>query len=199
MSEKPKVYGLVLAAGRSTRMGQPKLQLRIGGQPFLERAIRTLQLGYCCQVLVVVNEIDEWVQSVVQGSGALVVVNPDRTSEQIASVRVGVRALPPDWDAVAILPVDLPLLQPASVGAVVRAFRRDGPPIVLPMHNDTAGHPVVIGRSLADALLEDPLEEGVRSFIMAHERDVQGIPVRDEGVLIDIDSPDEYRRYVTNP
>lgn len=190
------VDAVILAAGASTRMEQPKPLLEVGETTFLERAIRILKEGGCRSVVAVVNGTDDWVQRLADATGAAVVVNEDPESEQIASLRLGMAALPEDWSAVAVLPVDVPLVAPETVRSLVHAFQQHGAPITLPFHNGVAGHPVLIGRAIADEVLGRSWDEGVRSIIMMHAHDLREVKVMDPGILIDVDTPEDYWRYV---
>jgi molybdenum cofactor cytidylyltransferase len=190
------VDGVVLAAGRSTRMEKPKALLEIGSETFLERAIHVLREGGCRSVVAVLNGEDDWPQRLADAAGATVVVNPRSDSEQFDSLRLGIEALPEDWGAVAVLPVDVPLIAPETVRALVEAFGRRPAPVTLPFHNGVAGHPVLIGRQISQEVMAQRWEEGVRSLIMTHARDLSEVKVVDPGILIDIDTPEDYWRYV---
>lgn len=197
MTDHPApIDAIVLAAGYSTRMERPKPLLEIGTETFIERAIRVLREGGCRHVVAVLNGEDDLLQRVADTAGAAVVLNQDSASEQLDSVRCGLRALPPDWAAVAVLPVDVPLVSVETVQLLVQGFREQPAPVLLPFHNGVAGHPVVFARETAPELLERDWEEGMRSLIMSHARDLREVRVADPGILIDVDTPEDYWRYV---
>ncbi|NJD09900.1 MAG: nucleotidyltransferase family protein [Gemmatimonadetes bacterium] len=196
MNPPAPVDAIILAAGQSSRMERPKPLLEIGAETFIERAIRVLGEGGCRHVVAVLNGQDAQLERLVESRGATVAVNDAAGSEQLESVRRGLRALPDGWEAVAILPVDVPLVSAQTVQLLVEAFRAQPAPVLLPFHNGVAGHPVLIGRALAAEVLEYDWEEGMRSLIMAHARDLREVRVTDPGILIDVDTPDDYWRYV---
>jgi CTP:molybdopterin cytidylyltransferase MocA len=196
VADRANVDAVILAAGRSTRMEEPKPLLRVGEETFLERTIGMLKAGGCRYIVAVVNGEADWAQRLADASGAAVVVNEESDSQQIESLRLGIRALPPDWDAVAVLPVDLPLIADETVKAVVDVARAELPPLTLPFHNGVAGHPVVLGRQLEAEIFDNRWEEGIRSLIMTHARDLREVKVVDPAILIDIDSREDYWRYV---
>jgi CTP:molybdopterin cytidylyltransferase MocA len=196
MTESVKIDAVILAAGRSTRMERPKSLLEVGSETFLERTIHMLKFAGCRYIVAVVNEHDDWIQRLADASGAAIVVNDAEESQQIDSLRCGVRALPPDWDAVAVLPVDLPLIADGTVKTLLDVVRAERPPLTLPFHNGVAGHPVVIDRELEHEIFDTSWEEGVRSMIMKHGRDLREVRVVDPAILIDIDSKEDYWRYV---
>lgn len=190
------IAGIVLAAGRSRRMGRPKPFLRLGGATFLERAVRTLRDGGCEPVVVVAGPAaDETARRVAEAAAALgvkVVENPEAGSEQVDSLRVGLRAVGPDAEAAVVLPVDVPGADAGTVRALADAFRARGAPVVLPLHAGRHGHPVLFGRAVWPELLADPLPDGARTVIHAHAAELEEVPV--PALPADVDTPDDYRR-----
>lgn len=190
------VDAVILAAGLSTRMEKPKPLLEVGNETFLEHAIHVLKEGGCRYIVAVLNGEDDWQQRLADATGAAVVINGNPESQQLDSLRLGIAALPEDWSAVAVLPVDVPLVAAETVRALVEACAEQPAPVTLPFHNGVAGHPVVIGRSIADEVMKRHWDEGVRSLIMTHARDLREVRVIDPGILIDVDTPEDYWRYV---
>jgi molybdenum cofactor cytidylyltransferase len=190
------IHGVILAAGRSSRMSRPKALLEVGSETFLQRAAATLRAGGCAEVRAVVGADAEWAHAAAEDAGVGLVVNADPASEQVDSLRLALEALPATARAVLVLPVDLPLVTEDTVRALVQAYGAERPPLVLPFHNGVAGHPVLLDRGLFAEVLGGGLDEGVRSLIMAHARDMREVKVDDPGILIDIDTPDDYWRYI---
>ncbi len=190
------VDGIVLAAGRSSRMGQPKPLLEVGEESFLERAVRVLRDGGCRRVFVVAHEDDAEVIELAESADADVVLNPDAGSEQIDSLRRGLEALPEDSEGVVVLPVDHPLLATATVEAMILAFRHRKAPIVRATYRGEPGHPTLFARELFPELSQSHLPDGARTVIDAHADEIEDVPVDDPGVPIDINTPEEYRREV---
>jgi CTP:molybdopterin cytidylyltransferase MocA len=186
------IDGVVLAAGRSARMGRPKPLLRVDGETFLERAIRRLAAGGCRSVSVVVSDREGAVPRLARALGASVVVNPESSSAQIDSVRLALANLPPDSSAVVVLPVDAPLVAIATVAAVIAAFRARRAPLVLPVHAGKDGHPVLLARATFASILRDDLPEGLHSLLQSRADTIERVPVDDYGTLSDIDTPEQY-------
>ena len=188
------VDGIVLAAGRSTRMGQSKAQLELpSGRTFLEQAVHTLRDAGCRYVVAVVNDTEDWTARLADVAGAAVVINDKPASEQIDSIRLGIAHLPDDSEAAVILPVDVPKVKTRTVAAVLQAFAQDKSAVVVPTHNGTPGHPVLFARSVFGELMAEPLPRGAESIVEAHAADRAEIEVDDAGVLFDVDLPAEYR------
>jgi molybdenum cofactor cytidylyltransferase len=194
------VDGIVLAAGRSTRMGQPKAQLELpSGRTFLEQAVHTLRDAGCRYVVAVVNDAEDWTARLADVAGAAVVINDQPKSEQIDSIRLGLAHLPDDAAAAVVLPVDIPRVKTETVRAVVDAFAQDQTPVIVPTHQGTPGHPVLFARAVFGELMADPLPRGAESIVEAHAADRTEIAVDDPGVLFDVDVPAEYRELRGGP
>lgn len=190
------IVGIVLAAGRSLRMGRPKALLKIGAETFLERAISTLSTGGCAPVLVVTGPEDlpepASIARAARASGAEVCVNPAQDSEQIDSLRAALSALPHETLAAVVLPVDVPVSGSATVSAVIGRFTDSAAPLVVPTFAGHRGHPILIGGDLFPEILLGDLPEGVRSLIRLHETELGEVHVEDPAVLFDVDTPWDY-------
>lgn len=192
------IGGIVLAAGRSRRMGAPKPLLEVGGESFLAHVAGVLRGGGCSEIVVVVGAQEEEaahrIASEAREAGTRVVVNPLPEAEQIDSLREGLRALPPETEAVVVTPADFPRIEARTVRALIAAFRRAGAPIVLPTYGGRHGHPTLFARAVFPELLADPLPLGARSVVHAHADDLEEVPVEDAGTLFDVDTPADLRR-----
>ncbi|HEX8693560.1 MAG TPA: nucleotidyltransferase family protein [Longimicrobium sp.] len=190
------IAGIVLAAGRSRRMGEPKAFLRLEGRSFLERTLAALHHGGCGELVVVTgpreDDVARRIAEAALALGARVVVNPAPDSEQADSLRLGLRALPDDAEAAVVAPVDVPEIEAALVLALVEAFRRTAAPVALPSHGGRHGHPVLFARGVWPELLEGPLPQGARTVIHAHAHDLAEVPV--PRLAADVDTPEDFRR-----
>lgn len=191
------IDGIVLAAGASKRMGEPKPLLRVEGTTFLERAVHVLRTGGCRYVLAVVND-DDWTERLADVSGAAVLVNDQPNSEQIDSLQLGIANLSEDCDGVMVLPVDFPGVQTETVAKLIQTFEERNATIVNPSCDGEPGHPVIFSRRVFAELLVAGLPDGARSVMARHARDTYLVPVDDRGVLIDIDTRADYDEHVKN-
>jgi CTP:molybdopterin cytidylyltransferase MocA len=181
-------------------MGKPKALLNAEGGTFLSRILTSLKQGGARPLLVVVREKEGPVATEAEAFGGTVVVNPDPAPGPISSLQAGIRALSPEPDAVFFAPVDHPLFAAETVRALYRAFQETGAPLVIPAFEGWRGHPVLFGRCLFPELLEDDLPEGARTVVRRYLDERVQVPVRDAGILADIDTPEEYRaRFRRNP
>jgi molybdenum cofactor cytidylyltransferase len=190
------VDAVVLAAGRSSRMGHPKASLQIGERTFLEQAIHTLRDGGCRYVVAVLAAKDDRAQQLADAAGAAIVLNHAAESEQIESLRLGIAALPEDSDAVAVLPVDFPLILPATIRALIDSFVERPAAVLRPAFHYKPGHPTIFACGLFAEIGASHGTHGARDTVEAHQDEVRDLPVDDEGVTIDIDTPEDYTRHV---
>jgi CTP:molybdopterin cytidylyltransferase MocA len=184
------IGAVVLAAGASSRMGRPKAAMTVGreGPSFLEAILATLDAAGVAVVRVVVRpgEAREAVRDV---------VNPNPTAGMLSSVQCGIRALPPGLAAVFVWPVDHPLVDKATVLAMIAAFRTGGAPIVVPACDGRRGHPVLVSARVLPELFTVDASLGAAAVVHAHADRVE-LAVEDRGVLSDVDTPGDYERLV---
>src|SRR5205807_8477255 len=160
------IPAIVLAAGRSTRMGRPKALLPLGGnETFLSRIVRTLHDADVDDVVVVVgHEPDPVIADLTQrDAAARFVINHEYDSGQLSSVLAGLRVIDrPGVAAALVTLVDVPLVKASTVRAVVDRYRRTRAPIVRPVCAGRHGHPVLIDRTLFDDLRGGDPQQGAK-------------------------------------
>jgi len=193
------IPGLILAAGLSSRMGRPKALLPAGsgGPSFVHRLSSALLEGGVADVIVVGRADDSALRLEVErlGTGVRYVVNPRADEGQLSSVLAGLNAADrPGVHGVLVAPVDAPLVQPATVRALLTAFAARHAPIVRATYRGRHGHPVVFGRVVFDALRHADPSLGAKSVVRSHAADAVDVEVDDPAVVHDIDRPDDYVR-----
>jgi CTP:molybdopterin cytidylyltransferase MocA len=158
MSDHSAYLGIVLAAGRSERMGRSKALLPTGDDSFLRAAVETLSAGGCDPVVVVTGS--EEAEAEAKSAGAEVVWNDARDAEQIDSLRLGLSARAEAAFACAaavVLPVDHPLVQVDTVRALIEAAGARPGAVVRPVLDGQPGHPTLFPRSVWARLLDPEL------------------------------------------
>jgi molybdenum cofactor cytidylyltransferase len=192
------IVGLILAAGESSRMGIPKATLTYRGQTFLERIVQTLREGGLERIVVVLGHRAEEIQRQVKMEAALVVINPAYPSDQTSSLQAGLRSLAAaDLEAVLLCLVDHPAVSAETVRKIMATFRECGAPVVIPTYHGRRGHPVLIGQLLFEELLGLSSDVGADSVVRRYRAATQFVEVEDEGIVIDVDDPQSYRRLVS--
>jgi len=179
-------------------MGSPKALLRSpDGRLFVTRIVDTLRESGIANVVVVTGRDHHAIVDALQHArrSPLIVRNPDPARGQLSSMLVGMDAVVnANTDGVLMTLVDVPMVRVSTVVQVISEWRRTRAPIVRPAIGHRHGHPVIFDRSVFDALRAAPLEGGAKSVVRAHEHDLLNVPVSDEGCLVDVDTPEQYRR-----
>jgi molybdenum cofactor cytidylyltransferase len=193
------IPAIILAAGASSRMGRAKavLPLAPGGDTFVARLVQTFARAGADDIVVVVGAHADQVRSALSQLATLArsVENAQYERGQLSSLLTGLDiADRPGVRAVLAMPVDMPLVAPDTVRAVIAAYRSAHRPIVRPVVGGRHGHPVLFDRSMFGALRAADLSRGARAVIAAHLSEVLDVPVDDTGAIRDIDTPEEYER-----
>jgi len=186
---------IVAASGLSLRMGTSKPLLDADGHSFLARVLESLRTGGAHPILVVVRDLEGPEGEEAKAQGGALVLNPDPSPGPISSLQAGIQALPEEAPGTLFCPADHPLFTAETVGVLIEAFLQNGAPIVAPEFDGRRGHPVIFGRDLFPELLQDDLPEGARTVVGRYLGRRLSVPVRDPGILADIDTPNDYRRH----
>ena len=194
------IPGIVLAGGKSSRMGRPKALLPIGssGETFFDRVTRTLLDAGVEQVVVVVGADALAIRAGARPrQGVRIVDNPDYELGQLTSLLAGLRAIDASsTTAVLVTLIDVPLVSAATVRTLIAARRERAAPIVRPVSKGRHGHPVIFGRELFDELQGADPAKGAKPVVRAHAVDMAEVPIEDEGAFTDIDTREDYERFI---
>jgi molybdenum cofactor cytidylyltransferase len=190
----PRIVGLVLAAGRSTRMGANKMLADFRGRPLI-RATVERALGFGLDRLVVVTGHQAGaVGAALAGLAVTVVHNAAFASGLASSLKRGVEAAG-DADAALVFLGDMPLIDAETVKRMIAAFNpAEHRSIVVPSHKDVRGHPVLWGQAQFPAIATLTGDQGAKPLIAQFSEDVVDIDTANEGVLLDADTPDALER-----
>ncbi len=193
---------MILAAGLSSRMGQPKQLLPWEGEPLLTHVVRQALAARVDPVVVVLGHR---FGQIAQALLPLVTSAPDRVrlqynssyleGGQSSSVRAGLGALPATAAGVVVLLGDMPLVTADHIDALVARYEEIRPArgervVIVPRCGDRRGHPVLFGRGFWDDLIE-PGDQGARGVLHAHSEAVVEVPAGEE-VLLDLDTWEDY-------
>jgi CTP:molybdopterin cytidylyltransferase MocA len=179
-------------------MGSPKAALLTpDGNTFVTHIVRTLHAAGVVDLVIVTGRHHDAVIDALARDGQItsprIVCNPDPSRGQLSSLIAGMATvITPSTEAVMMTLVDVPLVQVATVTAVIDAWRRSRAPIVRPAIGDRHGHPVIFDRAVFDELRRAPLDAGAKSVVRAHQDEIVNVAVDDEECVRDVDTPDDY-------
>jgi len=192
------IVAVVLSAGESSRMGRPKALLPIDGQTFIERIVAALKQTKVGKIIVILGHNARELQSKISHLPVEILINTDYKLGQLSSLQLAVRNLQPDLDCDGMLVhlVDHPYLAPALVEEMIRRFYETRKRIIVPKFHGKRGHPVIFSNALFDEILSAPMAEGAKAVVNAHRAETLEIETEEEGIAVDIDTPELYQQHV---
>jgi molybdenum cofactor cytidylyltransferase len=197
-----RTFAVIPAAGKSTRMGRPKLVLPLGGSTVLERVIDTLRQAGVEQIVVILGPDVADLSTGAEAAGARVLLLPEQTPDMRTTVEHGLRWLeeefhPDSADWWLLAPADHPALEPAVVRDVLQARTSASTwSIIIPACNGRRGHPALISWRHVAGIRALPPEVGIDAYLRAHSNETLELAVVSEGVLVDLDTPRDYEMMV---
>jgi molybdenum cofactor cytidylyltransferase len=186
-----KVTAVLLAAGRSQRMGTPKQLLKIEGKPFIRHCLDALVTSGIADIVVVLGAFQEKIEPVITDLPVRIVSNPAMESEMAESVRLGLDAVDDQSSGILIHLCDHPLVTAETCEKLLNAHLSDPFKIVIPTYEARRGHPTLFPTSLIRAILSGG---NLKDIIRANSESVESVSVDDQGTIWDIDSLDDYNR-----
>lgn len=195
------IPAIVPAAGRSERMGRPKLILPIGDTTVIAHLVRALAEGGAAPVVVVTPPHDAPGAAVLadeaRSAGAEVVVAAERPADMRGSFELALDHLGtgPPPATVLLAPADSLGISAEVTAAVIASARSNPEAIIIPTCQGQRGHPIALPWPLAVRTRALPLGAGINALVALHAAEVIELPVADTRILDDLDTPDDYRRY----
>ena len=189
------VGAIILAAGGSTRFGQPKQLVAFQGESLVRRAVRAAMEAECARIAVVAGESIASIEKELRETSAAVVPNPDWQRGLGTSIRCGLQHLLAsisDLDAVLIMACDQPFVESSTVAALIAKQKKTRTPIISSSYADTLGIPALFDRSCFEALLALPDQSGAKALIESRPNDVTQVEF--ERGALDIDTPADLER-----
>jgi molybdenum cofactor cytidylyltransferase len=189
------VGAVVLAAGLSRRMGQPKVLLPwANNRTILEHIIDQLIRARIDQVTVVTGHQSREVKALLKPLDVDVVYNQDyKTGEMLSSVQAGLNAMPPQVAAALIVLGDQPRIQPKTVYHIMNTYAETASDLIVPSFQMKRGHPLLIGRRYWGEILALRENSSLRDVMNAHSDAITYVNIDNDSILRDIDTPEDYR------
>ncbi len=195
MTGNLKIGGILLAAGGSSRLGQPKQLLEFEGQTLLRRAAEAIAGSVCDPLVVVVGSENEKTEGEIADLSLTTCLNPDWRSGMSSSIKVGLNELllkEPQIDAVIITLCDQPFVDADTIAHLVAIFKETRKSIVAAKYAGVVGVPALFSREMFEALSELQGDKGARDLIRDPSAAVETIEI--EEAAIDIDTRDDLER-----
>ncbi|NDV25936.1 DVU_1551 family NTP transferase [Desulfovibrio sp. JC010] len=189
-----KIYGLILAAGFSSRMGKLKALLPLDGCTVLSRCIRSLVNGGASDIFVVTGHMAEQVGAEAKTLGMHEIFNPDYEQGMFSSVQAGVQGLPDDASAFLVLPVDIPLVRSSTIRALTFDYSSAPAKIIYPCFRGERGHPPLISAELIPEIIAHDGSGGLRTVLERYDSEARELNMPDLGILRDLDTPEDYEQ-----
>lgn len=188
------IGAVVLAAGMSSRMGQPKVLLPwTGRKTIIEQIIEQLVLSRLDYITVVTGNKAPEVRQLAEKMGVETAYNSHyRTGEMLSSLKTGLAAMPAHVSAALVVLGDQPRIQPRVIGQVLTAYAEGKGKIVAPSYQKRRGHPILIDRRYWPEILALPTDGAPRDVINAHASEIAYVNVDTDSVLRDVDTPEDY-------
>ena len=197
---RPRIAAIVLAAGKSSRMGRNKLLIELDGKALVEHTVDAALASQAAPVIVVLGHQRDEITARLAGRTIVTVENPDYAEGLSTSLKRGLAALPEDVEGAVICLADMPGIGRQLIDRLVAAFNPvEGREIILPMRQGKRGNPVLWGRRFFPELQAIAGDTGAKHLIGTYPEHVVEIEAPDDGVLIDLDTPEALAAWQAAP
>lgn len=180
-----QVYAVILAAGKSARMGQPKQLLEWQNRTLLEHALTNASLIFKDRLLVVLGAEAELIQSAINLASAKVIVNLEWQTGMASSIRAAISALPSSANAVMLMLCDQPLITDAQLQSLVSAWQASPEQIIASEYQQSLGVPALFSARYFDELLLLEGDKGAKSVLLKHQTELIKIALPEAAIDID--------------
>ncbi len=198
MKTKKGVSVVILAAGVSRRMGEPKMLLPYGKSTIIETVVETALLSKADHVVVVTGGHGSEIRNKLNRFAVDVIVNSDYLSGMLSSVQAGIRSLPSDTKAAMIMLGDQPMVKTEVIDQLIEAYNNHAERIVIPVYKGKRGHPLLVDMSFRQDIEKLDPEKGLRQLIMENPDEVLEMDVDTPSILKDIDTKTDYMNIINN-
>jgi len=186
--------GVILAAGMSTRMGRCKQLLPLGDKVVIQRVVEQV-IGRLPRIFVVLGHREKEIAEVLKGYPVTCVTNPDYRTGMLSSVQCGIRAAG-EVEGYLVCLGDQPGIERKTVDAVIAGATAGEKGLVIPTNRGKRGHPIWIQRRYREEILQLSGDRGLNAVTRGYPEDTLEVPVGDERVLVDLDTPADYQREI---
>lgn len=187
------ISAIILAAGQSRRMGQPKMLLAWGRRTVIEQVISTFLKAGVEDLIVITGGARDQVEKTIASYPVRSIQNEDfARGEMLSSLQRGLGAMSDQAQATLVGLGDQPQVREESIRLVCEAYREHKSPLVVPSFQRRRGHPWLVARPLWEELLQLRAPESPRDFLNRHAEEIHYVNVDTPSILADLDTPDDY-------
>ena len=195
---KKKVSSIVLAAGKSTRMGSQKLLLPFEGESMVKFIVDKIARSNSNQTLVVIGSHKNEIKDALKDCKVIFVENERFEEGMLSSVQAGVEFVTNETDGMLIILGDQPMISEVVINRLISGFQKTEKGLLVPTFNGKRGHPVLISSKYKNSIKSINPEIGLRELFLNNANDILEIEVEFEGILKDIDTQEDYKRETRN-
>jgi len=194
MDDALLVGAVILGAGRSQRMGVPKLTLPWGNTTVIENIVSVLKMGGVSPIVLVTGGARTEVENLLKDAGICLAHNPEYAHTQmLETLQIGLRGMPAEVSACLIVLGDQPQIEHETVEKLLAEYRSGKGDIVVPSYNMKRGHPWLVGKNLWEAIETMESTETLRDFLFKYSNNIHYVEVNSNSILMDLDTPEDYQ------
>jgi len=189
----PEIWAIILAAGESKRMKDPKMLLPFGGKTIIEKVIENVTASDVDKTVVVLGSGKDKIMKVTGNLPVMHCYNERYLQGMLSSVICGLRFLPEHFDAVIIFQGDQPMIGHNVINLLIEAYRKSGKGILMPVFNNKRGHPLLVSSRYRAEIENLDGKTGLRALAERFPHDVLEVDAGTPDILRDIDTPEDYK------
>lgn len=192
------IWAIILAAGKSKRMGKPKLLLPFREKTIIETVIQNAILSKADKILVVLGSNQDKIEQKIKNLPIKIVVNPHFSKGMLSSIQCGIQSIPKNARAVLVMLGDQPSISSDIINKIIDKFKSTKKGIILPVNKNKRGHPVLIDIKYRDKVERLNLDIGLRELIHNHPEDIMEVELETSNILQNINDMNDYKRELNN-
>ncbi len=190
---------VILAAGESSRMeNSPKANLLYRNKTFLENLVVVFQDAGIDPIIVVLGAHVDEVKKNHVNLPVEFIVNTNYQEGQLSSIKESLKLISAESELMIVHLVDHPLIQSNTIMSILFKRTETNASVIIPTYENRRGHPVLFGKEVFSELQNASIHVGAREVVWNHKDDLKEVATNDRGILININSPEEYRKWCEN-
>ncbi|MEW6455488.1 MAG: nucleotidyltransferase family protein [Acidobacteriota bacterium] len=187
-----KVSAILLAAGKSERIGNSKQLLPFKDSTIIETILGAFLNSYIVETIIVIRKDDLQLKKIVKNYRVKLCLNPYKESEMKDSVSLGLKMVNKNSRGIMVSPSDLPLITTSLINRLVENFNKNPQKIIIPVYEERRGHPTIFPIKYLKNLAGLKENIGLREIIRKNSRNIEEVEIYDEAFLIDVDIYEDY-------